>query len=427
MNYSTNEVLQYVEENDVKFIRLAFCDIFGIQKNISIMAGELLRAFENGIPFNASAVKGFKAAEESNLLLYPDPSTFAVLPWRPQQGRVARLFCDIRHPNGEVFKGDNRQILKNAMNRAEKMGYTCDIGAECEFYIFKRDDEGNPTKIPSDRAGYFDIAPLDKCENVRRDICLTLEQMGIQPKSSHHEKGPGQNEIIFAYSDPLCAADNLTTFKSVVKTVAIQNGFFASFMPKPLKDRNGSRLHINLSLKKEKCIFYHEQDEHKEEAGGFIAGIMEKMPEMALFLNPITNSYHWLGTLDTLKYMTWSHENHSQLVMTSEDKGNEYATLELRSADPSCNPYLVYAMLIHAGLDGIEAKMEPAGKAAGMESLPGSMEQALARAFGSTFIKSAIPVKTAEKFIEAKKEECEEYKLAGSKELFEQEKYFEII
>jgi len=439
LNYTTNEVLQYVEENDVKFIRLAFCDIFGIQKNISIMSSELPRAFENGISFNASAVKGFMNVEESNLLLHPDPSTLAVLPWRPQQGRVARLFCDIRDANGESFEGDGRQILKNAVERAKRMGYTCDIGSECEFYIFRLDEEGNPTKIPSDRAGYFDIAPRDKCENVRRDICLTLEQMGMQPKSSHHEKGPGQNEINFAYSDPLSAADNLTTFKAVVKTVATQNGFYASFMPKPLKEKNGSGLHINLALKKDKSIFYQEQDENAAEAGAFIAGIMEKMPEMTLFMNPITNSYNRLGTFEAPKYITWSHENHSQLVMIPTGEGHGNATMELRSADPSCNPYLTYALLIHAGLDGIEnqtklgmpldLKVHLAGEdeLAGLKSLPENMEQAIVKASGSAFIKSAIPGKMSEKFIEAKKEECDRYKRAGSKELFEQEEYFEIL
>ena len=211
MNYTVSEVLQFVRENDVKFIRLAFCDIFGVQKNISIMPAELPRAFENGISFDASAVRGFLNVDESDLFLFPDPATLSILPWRPAHSRVVRMLCDIRRPDGTLFEGDTRGLLRRAVADAARMGLQCRVGAECEFYLFERDEAGEPTMIPHDRGGYFDVSPRDKGENVRREICLTLEEMGIQPESSHHEQGPGQNEIDFKYSDALTAADNLIT------------------------------------------------------------------------------------------------------------------------------------------------------------------------------------------------------------------------
>ncbi|MFA9381097.1 MAG: glutamine synthetase family protein, partial [Acetanaerobacterium sp.] len=234
MQYTASDVIQFAKENDVKFIRLAFCDVFGTLKNLSIMLDELPRAFENGILFDASCVGGYGKMEETELFLFPDPTTLTVLPWRPQQGRVVRLFCDIRRPDGSPFAGDNREILRQAVAKAHELGLTCSIGTDCEFYLFEADENGNPTKKPHDRARFFDVAPLDCGENVRRDICLTLEEMDIKPESSHHEKGPGQNEIDFKSSTALRAADNFATFKSVVKAMAARNGLFASFMPKPI-------------------------------------------------------------------------------------------------------------------------------------------------------------------------------------------------
>lgn len=243
MKYSKQEVMQYVEEEDVKFIRLAFCDVFGKQKNVSIMPEELPRAFEYGIAFDASAIAGFGDESRSDLLLHPDAETLMILPWRPEHGRVVRMFCSISYPDGKPFACDTRTLLKQAAAQAAAEGYAFAFGAEQEFYLFKLDEDGEPTQEPYDKAGYMDIAPEDKGENIRREICLTLEQMGIRPESSHHEEGPGQNEIDFRYSDPLTAADNVITFQTIVRTVAHRNGLFADFSPKPLKEKPGNGFH----------------------------------------------------------------------------------------------------------------------------------------------------------------------------------------
>ena len=249
MKYSEEEVMQYVQEEDVKFIRLAFCDVFGKQKNISVMPQELSRAFEYGIAIDASAITGFGDETHSDLFLHPEADTLMPLPWRPEHGRVVRMFCYITYPDGKIFECDTRSILKKAVLEAKEAGYQFFFGAEQEFYLFRLDDSGNPTKEPYDNAAYMDIAPEDKGENIRREICLILGQMGIQPESSHHEEGPGQNEIDFRYSDPLTAADNAMTFQTVVKTIAGRNGLFADFSPKPLADKPGNGFHINMSVK----------------------------------------------------------------------------------------------------------------------------------------------------------------------------------
>ena len=248
MKYSREEVLQYVAEEDVKFIRLAFCDVFGRQKNISIMPDELPRAFEYGIAFDASAIEGFGDEARSDLFLHPDPETLTWLPWRPEHGKVVRMFCSITDPDGRPFACDTRSLLKKAIADAKAAGFTFYFGAEQEFYLLELDDRNMPTKIPYDRAGYMDIAPEDRGENVRREICLTLEQMGIRPESSHHEEGPGQNEIDFRYTEALAAADNVMTFQTVVKTVARRNGLFADFSAQPLEGAPGNGFHINVSV-----------------------------------------------------------------------------------------------------------------------------------------------------------------------------------
>lgn len=419
MDYTMAEVLQFIQENDVKFIRLAFCDIFGMQKNISIMPNELPRAFETGISFDASVVKGFMNVEESDLFLCPDPATLAVLPWRPSHGRVVRFFCDIKKPGGVLFEGDGRYLLKNAVKRAADMGYICKIGPECEFYLFEMDENGNPTRIPHDKAGYCDIAPLDKGENVRREICLALEEMGILPESSHHEQGPGQNEIDFKYSDALSAADNLVTFKSVVKAIAARNGLYASFMPKPFENRSGSGLHINLSLFKNGFnIFKTREEGHSQDAESFIAGVMERIPEITAFLNPLTNSYRRFGGFEAPKYITWSHQNRSQLIRIPAATG-QYNRMEIRSPDPSANPYWAFALLLSAGLDGIEKKLALAPAAdlnlyqadaqqlKGIASLPEHLMQAVQAAENSSFVKSVIPEKTLSKYLNVKKNEAD--------------------
>lgn len=393
MKYTPEEVMQYVEEEGVKFIRLAFCDIYGRQKNISVMPGELARAFSAGIAFDASAIAGFGGEVRSDLFLHPDPSTLAGLPWRPENGRVVRMFCDITHPDGTPFEADTRRLLKDAAAAAEKAGYSFSFGAEMEFYLFKTDENGEPTREPYDHAGYMDIAPDDRGENVRREICLTLEQMGIRPESSHHEEGPGQNEIDFRYSDPLTAADNAVTFRAVVQTIAARSGLWADFSPKPLQDSPGSGLHINLSV--------------RSKAGGdpmpqVIAGIMDQIGSITAFLNPCEESYLRLGSSKAPGYVTWSSENRSQLLRVPAAEG-EYRRVELRSPDPMANPYIAFALLIHAGLAGIRAGLPlppsadfnlyaaPAEQLAGLQRLPGTLAQARAAAAASEFVTAHLP------------------------------------
>ena len=393
MKYSKEEVIQYVREEDVKFIRLAFCDVFGKQKNISIMPQELSRAFKYGIAIDASAIAGFGDENHSDLFLHPEADTLTPLPWRPEHGRVVRMFCNITYPNGKIFECDTRSILKNAIQKAEISGYQFFFGAEQEFYLFKLDDNGNPTKEPYDEAAYMDIAPEDKGENIRREICLILGQMGIQPESSHHEEGPGQNEIDFRYSDPLTAADNAMTFQTVVKTIAGRNGLFADFSPKPLADKPGNGFHINMSVK---------SADDTDNMNHLIAGILDKIYDMTVFLNPTENSYHRFGSNKAPRYISWSGENRSQLVRVPAAVG-EYRRAELRSADPSANTYLAFALIIHAVLDGIRNKLEPPAPAdinlykadedtlSGFRKLPEDFKSACSAAANSSFIKKHIP------------------------------------
>ena len=393
MKYSKQEVMQYVQEEDVKFIRLAFCDVFGKQKNISIMPEELPRAFEYGIAIDASAIEGFGDETHSDLLLHPDADTLMPLPWRPEHGRVVRMFCTISYPDGRTFECDSRSILKRAIQDAEKAGFQFFFGAEQEFYLFKMDDNGNPTKEPYDNAGYMDIAPEDKGENIRREVCLTLEQMGIRPESSHHEEGPGQNEIDFRYSGPLAAADNAMTFQTVVKTVARRNGLYADFSPKPLEDKPGNGFHINMSVK---------SSDNSENMNFMIAGILAKVAEMTIFLNPLESSYQRFGNNKAPRYISWSSENRSQLVRVPAAVG-EYRRAELRSPDPTANTYLAFALMIYAGLYGIQNKLElqdpsdinlykaDSDTLAKFKQLPENLKSACALANSSAFIKEHIP------------------------------------
>lgn len=393
MNYTKNEVMQFVSEEDVKFIRLAFCDVFGKQKNISIMPDELPRAFDYGIAFDASAIAGFGGEIHSDLFLHPDPSTLSVLPWRPEHGKVVRMFCKISGPDGSDFECDTRNLLKLAISDAEAEGIHFAFGSETEFYLFCRDENGNPTKMPYDNAGYMDIAPDDRGENVRREICLTLEQMGIKPESSHHEEGPGQNEIDFRYSEPLTAADNAATFRTVVNTVAARNGLYADFSPKPLDNQAGNGMHINFSAK---------SDDGKDIMPYIIAGILGHIRELTLFLNPIESSYSRLGLKKAPRYITWSAENRSQLIRIPASSG-EYSRAELRSPDPMCNPYLAMTLLIRSGLDGAEKRMtlqpptdinlykSDKSITDKLSALPKSLEEAKSAALSSDFIAGCLP------------------------------------
>lgn len=393
MKYTKQEVLQFVQEEDVKFIRLAFCDVFGTQKNISVMPGELDRAFVYGIAIDAWSIAGFDSEIHSDLFLHPDPSTLAILPWRPEHGRVVRMFCDITWPDGKPFDGDTRYLLKKAIQDAETAGYRFQFGSELEFYLFKRDERGEPTKEPYDNAGYMDIAPDDKGENIRREICMTLEQMGIYPESSHHEEGPGQNEIDFRYSDPLTAADNALTFCSVVKTIANRNGIAADFTPKPLENKPGNGMHINFSVK---------STSNEAPLVSAIAGVLKNIADMTVFLNPTEESYERLGSKKAPRYISWSAENRSQLVRIPAAFG-EFKRAELRSPDPMANPYIAYALMIYAGLDGIQNNLElpPAADInlytaapevlKDLNQLPLSLVQAKGLAKTSNFIQSHLP------------------------------------
>ena len=393
MKYSKDEVIQYTREEDVKFIRLTFCDVFGKQKNIAIMPEELPRAFEYGISFDASAIAGFGDESRSDLLLHPEPETLMPLPWRPEHGRVVQMFSGITHPDGTPFACDTRSLLKRAVEEAKEAGLSFTFGAEQEFYLFRLDENGKPTGIPCDQAGYMDIAPEDRGENIRREICLTLEQMGIRPESSHHEEGPGQNEIDFRFADPLTAADNAMTFQRVVKTVAQRNAMAADFTPKPLADAPGNGFHINMSLRPldREALFSH-----------MIAGILKNVRSMTAFLNPTEASYERLGRHKAPQYVTWSHENRSQLIRIPAAAG-EYRRLELRSADPTANPYLAFALMVYAGLAGIRENLPLCPPAdfnlytadqdtlSRFEKLPESYQEACDAAAASAFVRDRVP------------------------------------
>ena len=393
MKYTKEEVMQYVEMEDVKFIRLAFCDVFGKMKNIAIIPTELRRAFEYGIAIDASAIAGFGGEVRSDLFLHPDPATLTSLPWRSENGRVVRMFCSITYPDGTIFDSDSRSVLIKAVEAASAAGLSFDFGSEMEFYLFKTDENGNPTKEPYDRAGYLDIAPDDKGENVRREVCLTLAQMGITPESSHHEEGPGQNEIDFRYSDALSAADNAATFKTVVKTIVNRHGLYADFSPKPLANEPGSGLHINISV---------SSRSGKSVLNQVIAGIMSKICEITAFLNPCEASYERLGSYKAPGFVTWSTENRSQLLRIPAAP-EMYPRVELRSPDPSANPYLAFALLIYAGIYGVENNLElpdsadfnlfnaPADVLAGYKKLPSSLKESTKIAAKSEFVRKHLP------------------------------------
>ena len=393
MKYTNEEVMQFVIEEDVKFIRLAFCDIYGKQKNISIMPSELNRAFSLGIAIDGSAVRGFSDNVHSDLFLHPDPDTLAILPWRPEQGKVVRMFCTITYPNGCIFEKDCRSILIKAVEDAHKAGFTFYFGPEIEFYLFKLDENGNPTDIPYDNAGYMDIAPDDKGENVRREICLSLEQMGILPEASHHEEGPGQNEIDFKYSEALSAADNAMAFVTVVKAIAARNGLWADFSPKPIKNKPGNGMHINMSV---------ISDDGSKPLDKAIAGILDKAEDITVFMNPCEQSYQRLGCFKAPSYISWSSENRSQLIRIPASSANNKRA-ELRSPDPTANPYLAFALIIYAGLYGIKNNLElpeatdinlysaPAEVLKSYKRLPSSLKEASLIATSSKFIADSLP------------------------------------
>ncbi|MDD6995781.1 MAG: glutamine synthetase family protein [Candidatus Borkfalkiaceae bacterium] len=390
MKNTIANVTEYVKEEDVKFIRLAFCDVKGRIRNVSVMPDRLESAFRNGISFDGSAA-GFSGAEKSDLFLFPDPDTLTLLPWRPSHGRVARLFCAIKTPEGKAFPLDSRQILKTAVEYAAQNGISCNFGTESEFYLFRLDENGERTYIPADRAGYMDVAPQDKCENIRRELCLTIEEMGLSPERSHHEEGPGQNEIDFRYSDALSSADHAVIFRNAAETIAYKNGFWASFQPKPLKEESGSGMHINVSV---------NSDDGRDVTESFIAGVLYRIKEMTYFLNNTEQSYQRLGKQKAPDTIAWGRENRTALIRIPAKGEEESRRFELRSADGMANIYLAYALILYAGTEGVinalplqkESTNDLFIAREGCEKLPRSLQEAAAIALNSDFIKKHIPV-----------------------------------
>ena len=427
MHYSKEDILAMVEENGVKFIRLQFTDILGTLKNVAITDRQLEKALNNHCMFDGSSINGFVRVEESDMYLRPDLDTFVIFPWRPQQGKVARLICDVYMPDGTPFEGDPRYILKKAINKAKDMGYTMNVGPECEFFLFEVDNDGNPTLKTNDKGSYFDLGPIDLGENARRDMTLALEDMGFEIETSHHEVAAGQNEIDFKYADALVTADNIATFKYVVKSIAQRHGLYATFMPKPLHGVNGSGMHINISLIKDgKNAFHNEEDELglSSVAYNFIAGVLKHIKEICPITNPLVNSYKRLvPDYEAPVYITWSAKNRSPLIRVPSAR-EEGTRIELRSPDPSSNPYLVLACLLLAGLEGIKYNLEPPKcvdknifdlnreerKGENIESLPESLHEAVAYMQKSDLVKEALGKNTFEYYIRAKEVEWDNYR-----------------
>lgn len=426
--YTKEDILTIVKEQDVKFIRLQFTDIFGTLKNVAITSEQLEKALDNRCMFDGSSIEGFVRIEESDMYLRPDINSFVIFPWRPQTGKVARLICDVYNPDGTAFTGDPRFVLKKMLDKATGMGYdTFNVGPECEFFLFLTDSEGNPTTKTHDNAGYFDLGPVDLGENARRDMCMALEEMGFEIEASHHEVAPGQHEIDFKYNDALTTADAILTFKLVVKTIAQRHGLHATFMPKPIFGINGSGMHTNASLFKNGVnAFYDVNDplQLSREAYWFIGGLMKNMRSIAAITNPLVNSYKRLVPgYEAPVYIAWSARNRSPLIRIPAARGSA-TRLELRCPDPSCNPYLALAAILAAGLDGIENKIDPPmpsnrnifnmtgeeRREDGIDTLPGSLDEALAEMAKSEFVKNVLGEHIFNKYLEAKLNECNEYK-----------------
>lgn len=427
MGYTKEDIVRIVKEEDVKFIRMQFTDIFGQLKNVAITASQIEKAVNNQIMLDGSSIEGFVRINESDQYLYPDLNSFLIFPWRPQHGKVARLICDVHNPDGSSFVGDPRGVLKRVLEKAKSMGFdTFNVGPEAEFFLFQTDEEGKPTTKTNDEAGYFDLGPLDHGEPTRREICLALEQMGFEIEASHHEVAQGQHEIDFKYAEALDCADKIMTFKLAVKTLAQRNGLHATFMPKPIFGICGSGMHVNMSLfRNGKNVFYDESGEKKlsKEAYSFIAGILAHMKGMAAITNPLVNSYKRLVPgYEAPCYMAWSASNRSALIRIPAARGQS-TRVELRCPDPTCNPYLALAVCLAAGLDGIEKGMTPPAeitdnifemtpatrKRRGIEALPGSLEEALVYLKKDKLIMNTLGEHVSSQYIAGKEAEWHEY------------------
>ena len=425
--YSKQDIIRIVEEEDVEFIRLQFTDIFGALKNVAITSSQLEKALDNRVMFDGSSIEGFVRIEESDMYLYPDLDTFTIFPWRPQQGKVARIICDVYNADGTPFAGASRMVLKKQIDEAAKMGYSFNVGPECEFFLFHQDDNGQPTTITHEKAGYFDLGPVDLGENARRDMVLTLEDMGFEIEASHHEVAPAQHEIDFKYDEALTTADNIMTFKLAVRTIAKRHGLFASFMPKPKQGVSGSGMHINMSLSKDgKNIFDDPSGELglSKEAYYFIGGIMKHIKVMTAITNPLVNSYKRLVPgYEAPIYIAWSATNRSPLIRIPSTRG-EGTRVELRSPDPSANPYLALAVCLAAGLDGIRNQTMPPKGVQGnvfeltpedkerlaIDSIPADLHEAVEEFKKDELIQSVLGEHISRKFVEAKEAEWTQYR-----------------
>ena len=438
MSLTKEDIVRIVEEEDVKFIRMQFVDVLGQMKNVAITVSQLDRALDGEISIDGSSIEGFTSVNESDQYLVPDLDTFCIYPWRPQRGKVARFICDVYNADGTPFVGDPRAVLKRVVDRATKMGYTFNVGPECEFFLFQTDEEGKPTTKTNDEAGYFDLGPLDHGEATRREICLALEELGFEVEASHHEAAAGQHEIDFKYDDALRTADNIMTFKLGVKVLAQRNGLHATFMPKPIFGVSGSGMHINMSLFRDgKNVFYNPNGERElsSEAYAFMAGLLDHVRSFTAVTNPLVNSYKRLVRgYEAPTYVAWSSSNRSSLIRIPASRGVG-TLIELRSPDPCCNPYLALAVCLAAGLDGIERFMTPpsevtenlyemdeAGRRAkGIEDLPGDLNEALELMQQDQLVMDTLGPHVGQAYLDSKKAEWEEYRAHVSG--WEREKY----
>jgi glutamine synthetase len=430
LSAAAQDVLDEIEEKDVDFLRLQFTDILGTVKNVSIPADQAEKAFDEGIYFDGSSIDGFVRIQESDMRLEPDPETFALLPWRNGPDVSAgRLICDVHNTTtGEPFVGDPRGVLQKAVKRAADMGYTVNAGPEPEFFLFREDEDGNATTEFADNGGYFDLAPKDLAQDVRGDIIYGLEDMGFEVEASHHEVAESQHEIDFKYDDILTTADNVATFRAVVRAIAAQHDLHATFMPKPIPRINGSGMHTHLSLFTEdgENAFHDEDDEFNlsDTAKKFLAGILEHAPAITAVANPTVNSYKRLiPGYEAPVYVAWSDVNRSALVRKPAARIPAASRIELRSPDPSSNPYLAFAAMIHAGLDGIENDLECPDPVReniydfdedkredyGIETLPANLGQAVDELENDEVVMDALGPHVSEKFVQAKRQEYQEY------------------
>ncbi|MGI6225589.1 MAG: type I glutamate--ammonia ligase [Peptococcales bacterium] len=427
-NLTTSDVLKMAKEQDVRFIRLQFTDMFGVLKNVAISAKQLEKALEGELMFDGSSIEGYVRIEESDMYLKPDPNTFVVFPWMPQEDAEARLICDIYNHDNTPFAGDPRYILKRATKRAEEMGFKMNVGSECEFFLFHTDKDGVPTTNTHDKAGYFDLTPVDLGENARRDIVLNLEDMGFEIEASHHEVAPGQHEIGFKYAEAIATADAIMTFKYVVRTIAQRHGLHATFMPKPIFGIAGSGMHTNISLSDlmGNNVFYDPNgpEQLSDVAYYFMGGIIKHIKAIAAITNPTVNSYKRLVPgYEAPVYIAWSTRNRSPLVRVPA-KREASTRIELRNPDPSSNPYFALAVVLQAGLEGIEKKIAPPApinaniyemtdeerKELGIEELPINLATAIEELKKDEVVKKALGEHVYNLYIEAKKIEWEQYR-----------------